>query len=154
MFRNSRADIGVGGATPDRARFPVEPQRQDRHLLARMIGAFPGRIAPVVRRDDEKIARPHQVEQFGQSCIKGFKRGRIARNIAPMAKFGVEIDEIGEEQAAVGKRRKSLQRTVEHSHVAGTFQHTACTRVSENIGNFSDADDIASSRCRSFENGR
>lgn len=101
MFRNSSSNIGVSRASADGARSTRKTRCQDGHLLPCMIGAFPGWIAAVVGRDDEKVARSHQIEQLRQSRIERFERCRLTGNIASMAVFRIEVDEIGEQQATV-----------------------------------------------------
>ena len=62
--------------------------RQNRHLLARVVGAAPSRIATVVRRDHHKIIILKPLEELGQPAVELLKRKSVARGIAPMAVDG------------------------------------------------------------------
>ena len=67
-------------------------------MLARMIEAAPGRIVAVIGGDDAKIVGAHRRGDFRQARVEGLEARRIAGDIAAMAEFGVEIDEIDENQ--------------------------------------------------------
>src|SRR5439155_4946782 len=107
--RNALADIGEALAPADRARSHLERIGEDRHAFARMIGAFPGRIAAVVGGEDEKIAGPEKRERLGYALIEGLECGRISFDIAAVAMERIEIDEIGHCQSAVLERRPGFE---------------------------------------------
>src|SRR4051794_10352468 len=58
MGCNCRAHIGEALSNTDASRADIWSECQDRHLLAGVIGAAPGRIAAMVRGDDDEIVRP------------------------------------------------------------------------------------------------
>ncbi len=55
----------------------------------------------MIRRDDEKIPRPQLVQESAEARVKSFKLGGITERIAAVAINRIEIDEIGEDQAAI-----------------------------------------------------
>ncbi|MNL58699.1 hypothetical protein D3C87_1823590 [compost metagenome] len=105
------ADIGIGGPDPDRAGADTRTKGHDRHALAGMVRAAPGRIAAMVGGQYHQIARLQPAVKIRQGQVKGFKRCGITRHVTPMTVDHVEIDEIGEDEIAVrrlvhrGKRR-------------------------------------------------
>ena len=74
-------------------------------MLAGVVEASEGRIVAVVGGDDAKVLRPHRRFDGAKARIERLEAGRIAGNVAAVAPFGVEIDQIDEDEAAVGGRR-------------------------------------------------
>ena len=58
MLGDRLADIGEGCAQPDVAATQARPGADDRHALARMVGAAPGRVAAVVGGQQQQVAVP------------------------------------------------------------------------------------------------
>ena len=92
------------------SRRPIRPRRdagrvdQHRHAFARVIGAAPGRIAAVIGGDDQEIAVAQLCQELRQAPVERLERARIAFDIAAMAMLHVEIDEIDDDQSAIGER--------------------------------------------------
>src|SRR5262245_2082328 len=112
-------DIGKTIAPADASRGGVRREGEDGHAFARVVAATPSRIAAVIGRDDQKIARLQPIERLRQLRIEGLKGGGIAPWIAAMAVEHVEIDEIGEQKPAVlesghGGERRFEERLVAH----------------------------------------
>src|SRR5690606_19865389 len=97
------ADIGICFAAADAPGLAPAAEGQDGHLLARVIRSLPGWVAAVVCRDDQEIIGPQYLKKLRQTLIERLERGGIARNVAPVPVFRIEIDEVGEEQTAVGQ---------------------------------------------------
>ena len=79
-------------------------------MLARVIGAAPGRIAAVVRRNHEEVVIVEPLTKFGQPAVELLKRERVPSGVAPVAVNRVEVDKIGEQQTTI--RVKDGQKIV------------------------------------------
>src|SRR5208282_6894064 len=101
MNRKACSNIGERFASADGAALDAGAKDENGHMLAGVVGAVPCWIIAMVGGNHGGIARPHHSEKLGQSCIKSLKAMRIARHIAAVAEIRVEIQEIGEDQAAV-----------------------------------------------------
>jgi hypothetical protein len=94
MPRDGGADIGEAATHTDRIAGPAVDE-QDRHLLARMIGAGPGRIAAVICGDHKQVVIFEYIEQFRQPGIEIFQRAGVTLDVATVTILRVEVDEIG-----------------------------------------------------------
>src|SRR3546814_6586787 len=103
----------------------------DSHPFPGMIGAAPGRVAAMVRRQDDEIARPQAPMDFRQSEIERFQCRRIAGNVAAVAVELVEIDEIGEDEVAVVGRVHGVQRSGHEGGIAIGLHHRSEEHTSE-----------------------
>src|SRR5437588_7405804 len=100
MPRDRCGNVRESRAWPDRAEARAT-ERKYRNLLARVIGAAPGRIAAMVGSDDEKIVRFQTRQQVGQPVVERFQGGGIPHDVAAMAVVGIEIDEVRKQKPAV-----------------------------------------------------
>src|SRR5260370_8137789 len=100
MLRQGLADSGKAVAAAERTRRDRGPEGEHRNVLARMVGAVPGRIAAVIGGDDREIARAQRLAERRQPGIEALERPSIASRVAAMAVERVEIVEIGEDQRA------------------------------------------------------
>src|SRR5947209_6836496 len=91
--RERRRHIGEGAALPNRARADRWSERQYRDLLARVVGAAPGRITAMVGGDDDNVVSLESCADVGNAPVEFFERGSIAGGIAAVSVNGVEIDE-------------------------------------------------------------
>jgi hypothetical protein len=121
-------DIGKGRAPADRSRRGVAAEAEDRHMFARVVVAAPCRIVAVIGGDDAIILLAHRRGDFRQPRVEGFEACRIARDIAPVPEFGVEIDQIDENDAAIGGIPQSGGGEIEMLGVAGALQLASCRR--------------------------
>ena len=85
----AQAEIGPAGAVD-----------QHRRALAGMVGAAPGRVVAVIGGDDEQIARPEPRQKRRQGGVEPLEMAGIARDVAPVTEFAVELDQIGEDETA------------------------------------------------------
>ena len=69
-------------------------------MLPGMIEAPERRIVAVVGGDDAIVGRTHRRFDGAEPSIESFETGRIAGDIAAMSPFGVEVDQIDEDQPA------------------------------------------------------
>ena len=93
--------------------------REQRHGLAGVVAAGPGRVAAVVRAEHQQVARAQRGEQRRQARVEGFERGTVAQRVAAMAVHAVEIDEVDRDQRAVARARG---RATEHEPQPGRQQ--------------------------------
>ena len=71
---------------------------EDRHLLAGVVAARPGRVVAVVGGEDCQVARAQRVQELRQTVVERFQLGSIAGYIAPVPPQLVEIDEVDDDQ--------------------------------------------------------
>src|SRR5260370_40233936 len=125
MLRQGLADSGKAVAAAERTRRDRGPGGEHRDVLARMVGAAPGRIATVIGGDDREIARAQRLAERRQPGIEALERPSIASRVAAMAVERVEIVEIGEDQRAwsgvarSGEQRREGGVVVRHRDRAG-----------------------------------
>ena len=105
------ADIGKSLAPPDRTGVDPRPESEDRHVFAGVIRSLPGRVAAMVRGDDDEIAGLQPLLQLRQAPVERLERRRIANDIAAVTVERVEIDEVGEDQVAVAGPGRGLRAT-------------------------------------------
>src|SRR3954470_9718987 len=98
---------------------------QNGHLLARVVGAAPSRIAAVVRRDHHKILILKPLEELGQPAVELLKRKCITGGVAPMTIDRVEINEVGEQQSTVLQIIGAFERTIEQRIIPRSLQDLA-----------------------------
>src|SRR5260221_2521126 len=98
MLRQGLADIGKTVAAAERTRRHRGPEGEHRNVLARMVGAVPGRIAAVIGGDDREIARAQRLAESQQPGLEALERPSIAIRVPAMAVERVEIVESGEDQ--------------------------------------------------------
>lgn len=151
MHREACADVGERFAPADGAAPDAGPKDENRHMLAGVIGAAPCRIIAMIGGDDGEIAWPQFREEFGQPCIKCLKAMRIAGHIAAVTELRVEIEEIGEDQPAVGKPSQDVERRIEMPHVIRALDLLAGKAMPKNIANLADRHDRAGGAGESFE---
>src|SRR3954470_13374490 len=132
MACNTCGDVGETCARSD-AIAVAAVDAQDWNLLTRVVGTGPCRIAAVIGGDDQEVVVIQDVQQFGQSRIEVLQRLRIAGYVPAMAVQGVEVDEIGEQQAAIVKLVQSIQHGREQGPVAVAFEIAAGASMSENV---------------------
>ena len=103
MAGDRLSHVGECRAAAEVARRDVRAEPKHRHLLAGVVGARPGRIAAVIGGDIARSPAAAARDKFRQPRVERFERRRIAGHVAAMPVERVEIDEIGEHQAAVGR---------------------------------------------------
>ena len=118
MFGDALANMREGVGNAERAAAQRRSEHQHRHPLARVVGAAPGRVAAVIGGQDDDIGRLQAAVEIRQARIERLERGCIAGDVAAMAVEHVEIDEIGEHQAAVRSLVNGREARVEERHVA------------------------------------
>ena len=95
-----------GARTPWRPRPPGrrrsarrEPEREQRRVLARVVGALGGRVHPVVGAEDHHVLPAQQRLPTGQRRVHSLQARGEAVHIVAVAPDGVEVHEVGEQQA-------------------------------------------------------
>ena len=76
------------------------PVTQQRHVLARVIGARRRRIVAVIGGDDQQVVRAQRRQQIGQPGVEALEVARVAGDVVAMTVQRVEVHEVGEDQAA------------------------------------------------------
>src|SRR5208282_6164408 len=109
--------------------------------LAGVVEAAEGRIVAVVGGNDAKVMRLHRRLDGAQALIERLEAGRVAGNVAPVAPFGVEIDQIDEDEAAVSGRRHRLEQEVDVAVVALALALVPGVAMGEDIADLADRDD-------------
>ena len=105
----------------------------------------------MVGGEHAKVAGHQRRQQFGDARVETLEPSRIAGHIAAMAEVCVEIDVIGEQEAAV---RKGFQRRDCHGemlHVVAALHLGAGVAMTENVANLADADNGAPGLRRAIE---
>ena len=89
----------------------------------------------------QKSLRPHRRFDVDQPPIERFEAGRIAGNVAAMAPFGVEIDQIDEDEAAVCGRPQRFDEKVDVAVVALALALVPGVAMGEDVADLADRDD-------------
>src|SRR5262245_18485211 len=103
MAGDCPADVGKTGAPAKASRRCARRKGEDRHAFAGVVGAAPCRVIAVIGGENEKIALAQIGEKLRQSTVKALKGRGVTLNVASMTVVGVEVDEIGDEQASFAK---------------------------------------------------
>ena len=74
-------------------------QAEQRHELARMVGAAVGGVVAVVGGDDQQVVVAHGVHDAAEAPVEVLERQSVAERVAAVSVHGVEIDQVGEAQA-------------------------------------------------------
>ena len=99
--RSTEAPTSASGPSWRRPPWPSKRASSGR-VLARVVGARRGRVAAVVGREDEQVARGVEaVEPAADRGVDHPQRGVEARHVAAVAVDLVGLDEVGEHEAAV-----------------------------------------------------
>src|SRR5690606_38296506 len=146
MTRYRRADIGEGVASPDRTARDLAAERDDGNAFARVIAAFPGRIAAVIAGYDREVPRPQQRKQLGQSRIESLECRRVAGRIAAVTVQSVEVDEIREYEATLSDVCERIEHAIDDAIIVGRLELASGRGVTEEIRDLPDGYDVAS-RC-------
>ena len=138
------ADIGEGRANANRcAAAMARGEGQDRHLLAGVVGAAPGRVVAVVGGQDQQIVRAQRGDELGQPGVEGLERRGVAGDVAAVAVDRVEIDEVGEDEVAVAGHVDGVEGAVEQRHVAAALDLVGDAVAGEDVGDLADGVDLA-----------
>src|ERR1700722_5999393 len=143
LDRNRFSDVGQARSDSDRAWARPGAKGQNRNMLARVIKAAKSRIVAVVGGDDAIVSRPHRRFDGAKPSIKSFETGRIARDVTAMSPFGVKIDQIDEDQAALRRCPKRIDEKVDIAVVALALALVPGVAVGEDVANLSNRDNCA-----------
>ena len=110
-------------------------------MFARVIEAAKGRIVAVVGGDDAIVGRPHRGFDSAKPSIEGLETGGVTRDVAAMSPFGVEIDQIDEDQAAFGRRCERFEQKIDIAVVALALAFVAGVAMGEDVSDLADRDD-------------
>ena len=122
-------------------------------MLAGVVGAAPGGVVAVVGGDDDEVAVAQGGLDLRDAPVEGLERGRIAGNVAAVAEFAVEIDEIGEDEAAVGQILQRLDGGRQAGIVAVGLDLPARAAMGEDVADLADRDDGAAGLRQRVEDG-
>src|SRR3984957_11032739 len=121
-------------------------------MLTRVIEAPERRVVPVVGGDDAKVGGAHRRLDDAEPPIEGFETGRITGDVAAMSPFGVEIDQIDEDQAAFRSRLERIEQKVDIAVVAFALALVPGVAMGEDVADLADRDDGSASARRSLQN--
>src|SRR5580704_14606702 len=112
-------------------------------MLARVIKAAKSRIVAVVGGDDAIVSRHHRRFDGAKPSIKSFETGGITGDVAAMAPFGVEIDQVDDNQGALRRRPERIDEEVDIPIVALALALVPSVAVGEDVANLSNRDNCA-----------
>ncbi len=123
----------IGASTHGRA------EHQQRNMLARVVGAWRGRIVAVIGGDDQQIAGLDPRQQRRQSRVESLEVGGVALGIVAMPVHGVKVDQVGEDQAS----RCRVERALDFVHavrIAGRVHRVRNTAAGKQVLDLADGD--------------
>ncbi len=82
-------------------------------------------------------------QHLGQARVEPLEASRIARDVAAMPVFAVEIDEVDDDQSPVRHVPKRVEQMVEVRVVAGAVAFVAGVAMGEDVARLADRDDRA-----------
>ena len=101
VLRQRLAEIGKGRSRAEiDAGLDASAVQQQRHVLARMVGARRRRIVAVIGGDHEQIVVAQLRQQARQPRVEPLEVRGIAGDVVAMAVDRIEVDQVGEDQAA------------------------------------------------------
>ena len=154
MLGDRFADVGECGAQPYIAAGMTGRDAQDRDAFAGMVGAAPRWVAAMIGGQKQEVTRLQTCKSFGQTSIEGFKRCRIAGNVAAVAEQRIEIDEIGEDEIAVASFLHRAERRVKQSGVSACLANFGHAAMGEDVADLADAENLAAARNQPIEKCR
>ena len=114
---------------------------QQRHVLARMIGARRRRIVAVVGGDDQQIVVAQPRQQRGQPRVEPLEVRGVAGDVVAVAVLRVEVDEVGEDQARDRRRASAARRSSMPSSSLAVWTAVRDAAAGEQILDLADRDD-------------
>src|SRR3984957_336364 len=109
-------------------------------MLARMIEAPERRIVPVVRCNHAIVGGSHRSFDNAEPSIESLEAGGITRDVAAMSPFGVEIDQVDEDQAPLRRCPERIEQKVDIAVVALSLALVPGVAMGEDIANLADRD--------------
>src|SRR5687767_9879518 len=122
-------------------------------MLAGVVRATPSRVVAVVRGNDNKVARLESRGDLRHPPVKRFERCGVARNVPAVTELGVEIDEVGEGETAVGQFSEGVDGGGETGIVAMWLHFLAGAAMGKDVADLADRDHGASGLGQDIENG-
>lgn len=83
-------------------------------MLARMVAAFPRRVAAMVRGNKQQIVFFQLRQNFRQAAVKIFQRFAIPQSITPVPVRRIKIDKITENQRIIRRIRNGTAAGVKN----------------------------------------
>ncbi len=108
----------------------------------------------MISAKNQQVVVTHPPRQLRQPAVEILERARITFGITAMTIEHVEVDKIGEDDRAVACLFHHRQRRVEQRGVAARLDLPRNALVRINVGDFSNADDIAAALDQLVEYGR
>ena len=143
MAGDGLADVSEGFAAANGAGLHALGIGENRYAFTGVVGAFPGGIVAMIGGEHQKVALSQRFEDAGQHRIIVFQRLAIADGITPVAEIGIEIDEVGHDEAASRQCLHGLQRGAHQRFMARNLDFTAGAGVGENVADLADRNDGA-----------
>ena len=148
MRQHLGADVGETLPAPDRSGCHVGTETQDWRVFAGMIGPLPTRVVAMIGGDDGKVAFTQSCLDFGHTPIEVLERRRISRDVAAVAVFAVEIDQIGEDESAIRQGFHGHNGSGQAGVVAMRLDLPTRAPMSENVADLADRDDGPAGFCK------
>ena len=104
--------------------------------------------------EDQQIVVAHPRDEFGQARVERLKRLRISDDVAAMAIFLIEVDEVGHDVVAVTGHFERFEGTVEQDHVPRRLDFVGDAGACVDVGNLADGEDLAAFSLEPIQKGR
>src|ERR1700722_6705915 len=152
LDRNRFSDVGQARSGSDRAWARPGAKGQNRNMLARVVKASERRIVAVIGCDHAIVGCEHRIFSGPEPSIEGSKTSCITAEVAAMSPFGVEIDQVDEDQSAFGRRGERLKEEVDIAVVALALALVPGVAMGEDVANLANRDNCAAGASRSLQN--
>src|SRR5665213_3156311 len=102
MCGDARPDVGQAVAPTEGAAAEAGAEGENRHVFTRVVGTAKCRIIAVVGGNDDEIAGPQCHDELRQAPVESFEAIGVAGDVAAVAEVRVEVDEVAEDETALG----------------------------------------------------
>ena len=153
MRRDGLRHVGVGAEMTGVAAFDPGPKAST-GMFSRVwsvplkVGSLPWSAVRMTRSPGLSIAISSR-----QAAVEILQAGGVAGDVAAVPVELVEVDEVGEDEIAVLRLGKRLQRAIELGLVVRRLQHSGDAAAGEDVGDLADGKNLASARLGEVEQG-
>src|SRR5207244_4697392 len=97
--RNGRAEVREASSRADVGRLSRQARHEERRSFAGVVGRGRGRVATVVPREQQDVVLSEGGAELREPPVERLDTARVAERIVAVAVLGVEVDEVGEDEA-------------------------------------------------------
>ena len=120
-------------------------------MFAGVVEAAEGRVVAVIGGDEAIVRRTHRRLDLDEPPVERLEAGGEAGDVAAMAVFGVEIDQVDEDEPAVRRGLQRLDQQIDVAVVALALALLSGVAVGENVADLADRDDRAARPSRPLQ---